>query len=183
MGHRVKHNLIAEETCTQKGGTTMNYSKKELSELEKLLKTNFAKGLSEADSKRRRGGNVIKTKKRAGFFRMLLAQMSDFMTVVLLFAAAASYFSTHMRGETDIFEPLLIVAIVLLNALLGVFQQRRAERAIDALKKLADPHVKVLRGGIWQQISAEDLAVGDIVKVETGRQNCRRYAHNRIGRA
>lgn len=144
----------------------MNYSAEELSGLEKRLGTDFSKGLSEKSV--RRGGNVIVTKKRAGFFKLLLSQMSDFMTVVLLIAAAASYFSTHMRGETDIFEPMLIVAIVVLNALLGVFQQRRAERAIDALKKLSDPQVTVLRKGKWCKIPAENLTVGDVVSVKTG---------------
>ncbi|MBQ7794587.1 MAG: calcium-translocating P-type ATPase, PMCA-type [Clostridia bacterium] len=144
----------------------MNYSTKELSNLEKELKTDFNKGLPENTPARSK--NVISAKKRSGFVKQLLAQMSDFMTVVLLAAAAASYFSTHMRGETDIFEPLLIVAIVLLNALLGVFQQRRAERAIEALKKLSDPKVSVLRGGKWSKIPAANLTVGDIVSVKSG---------------
>ncbi len=144
----------------------MNYSTMTLTELEKALRTGFDKGLSEKASSK--GQNVIAVKKKAGFIRQLLSQMSDFMTIVLLSAAAASYFSTHMRGETDIFEPLLIVAIVLLNALLGVFQQRRAERAIDALKKLSSPTARVLRGGRWQNISAQNLAVGDIVGVKAG---------------
>ncbi len=144
----------------------MNYSQEELSKLEQYLRTDFNKGLK--TSKAKVGKNVISTKKKVGFIRQLLSQMSDFMTVVLLVAAAASYFSTHMRGDNDIFEPLLIVAIVLLNALLGVFQQRRAERAIDALKKLADPQVTVIRDGKWQKIPAENLSVGDIVSVKAG---------------
>ncbi len=144
----------------------MNYSTMTLTELEKALKTDFEKGLSER--KASKGKNVIAVKRKNGFIQKLLAQMSDFMTIVLLAAAAASYFSTHMRGETDIFEPLLIVAIVLLNALLGVFQEGRAERAIEALKKLSSPTANVLRGGKWQKIPAENLAVGDIVSVKAG---------------
>ncbi len=144
----------------------MNYSQMELSELQKTLKTDFDKGLSEKSAQK--GKNILQVKKRNSFIKELLAQMSDFMTIVLLSAAAASYFSTHMRGETDLFEPLLIVAIVLLNSLLGVFQERRAEKAIDALKKLSSPIANVLRGGKWQKIPAENLSVGDIVKVKAG---------------
>lgn len=144
----------------------MNYSRETLEKLEKELKTDFCNGLSRRHTKI--GGNVIKGKKRVGFLRLLISQMSDFMTVVLLVAAAASYFSTLMKGDNDIFEPLLIVAIVLLNALLGVFQQKRAEKAIDALKKLADPRVSVIRDGKEEKISAENLSVGDIVLVKSG---------------
>ena len=147
----------------------MNYSRMELGDLQKALGTDLKSGLSEnAARRKKRGANVIKVKKRAGFIRQFLAQMSDFMTVVLLLAAAVSYISAGMRGEHDFFEPLLIVAIVILNALLGVFQERRAERAIDALKKLSDPHCTVMRGGKWIKIAAEDLVAGDIVRIETG---------------
>lgn len=144
----------------------MNYSQETLKKLEKDLRTDFNKGLASRQTKI--GRNVISTRKRAGFLKQMLAQMSDFMTVVLLVAAAVSYFSTHMRGENDIFEPLLIVAIVLLNALLGVFQQRRAEKAIDALKKLADPQATVIRDGKVQKIPAENLTVGDVVLINAG---------------
>ncbi len=144
----------------------MQYSTQELSEIQKQLHTDFEKGLS--TRKVIRGKNVIVSKKRTGFLRLLMSQMTDFMTVVLLAAAAVSYFSTHLRGETDIFEPLLILAIVLLNALLGVFQQRKAERAIDALKKLSASTVSVIRNGQKQNIPAEDLNVGDIVFLKTG---------------
>ncbi len=147
----------------------MNYSKMELDDLQKALGTDLESGLSaNAARRKKRGANVIKVKKRAGFFKKLVVQMSDFMTVVLLLAAAVSYISAGMRGEHDFFEPLLIVAIVLLNSLLGVFQERRAERAIDALKKLSDPHSTVLRDGKWIKIAAEDIVAGDIVRIETG---------------
>ncbi len=144
----------------------MSFSTQELTEIKKELHTDFDKGLPAR--KAARGKNVIASKKRIGFFKLLLSQMTDFMTVVLLAAAAVSYFSTQLRGETDIFEPLLILAIVLLNALLGVFQQRKAERAIDALKKLSASTVLVIRDGKRQNIPAEDLSVGDIVFLKTG---------------
>ncbi|MBS7297929.1 MAG: cation-translocating P-type ATPase [Eubacteriales bacterium] len=144
----------------------MNYYQKTLDNLKRELKTDFDKGI--ASRRAKNGGNIISTKKKAGILHQLLSQMSDFMTVVLLVAAAVSYFSTHMRGDNDIFEPLLIVAIVLLNAILGVLQQRRAEKAIDALKKLADPQATVMRDGKVQKISAENLTVGDIVLVKAG---------------
>lgn len=144
----------------------MNWSTRELSKLEKELKTDFNSGLSA--KKVAYGKNIILSKKKAGFFRLLFMQMTDFMTAVLLSAAAVSYFSTRLHGETDIFEPLLILAIVLLNALLGVFQQQKAERAIDALKKLSASSAEVLRDGIRQSISSNDLNTGDIVFVKAG---------------
>lgn len=144
----------------------MNCSTQELSEIKKQLNTDFEKGLS--SRKISHGKNVIISKKRIGFLRLFMSQMTDFMTVVLLVAAAVSYFSTRLHGETDIFEPLLILAIVILNALLGVFQQRKAERAIDALKKLSASAVNVVRDGKRMNIPADDLNVGDIVFLKTG---------------
>lgn len=147
----------------------MNYSGVNLQELERTLDTDFEDGLSDKSARSRScGQNVIKVKKRAGFIRQFFSQMSDFMTVVLIIAAAVSYISAGMRGERDLFEPLLIIAIVVLNALLGVFQERRAERAIDALKKLSDPTVTVLRSRKWIKIPAADLVVGDVVRIEAG---------------
>ena len=139
-------------------------------ELERELGVDFSRGLSRhaVRERQRKGENVIRARKKKGILALLLAQMSDFMTLVLLAASAASYFSTHMRGETDIFEPVLILAIVVLNACLGVFQQKRAERAIDALKKLAAPHATVLRDGVWQSVDASELVCGDVVKLAAG---------------
>ncbi len=144
----------------------MNCSTQELPQIEKELKTNFEKGLSLR--KTYTGRNVIISKKRIGFLRLFLSQMTDFMTVVLLVAAAVSYFSTRLHGETDIFEPLLILAIVMLNSFLGVFQQRKAERAIDALKKLSASSVNVIRDGKHMNVSADDLNIGDVVLLKTG---------------
>ncbi len=147
----------------------MDYSVMGLQEIEKSLDTDYKQGLRQTQAEARsKQKNVIKTKKKAGFIQLFLGQMSDFMTLILLAAAAASYFSTHMRGDNDIFEPMLILAIVMLNALLGVFQQRRAEKAIDALKKLSAPHAVVLRDGKWREIEAEKIVLGDIVKLGAG---------------
>lgn len=148
----------------------MDYATADRGRLESELGTDFKKGLSQraVRERQRRGKNIIETKNKRGILALLLGQMSDFMTLVLLAASAASYFSTRLSGDTDFFEPLLILAIVVLNAALGVFQQKRAEKAIDALKKLAAPHAEVLRDGVWQSIEAENLVCGDVVRAAAG---------------
>ncbi|MDO4618851.1 MAG: cation-translocating P-type ATPase, partial [Clostridia bacterium] len=138
----------------------------DINTLEKELGTDFDKGLSKRQI--RTGKNKLTAKKRDGFFKLFFSGMSDFMTIVLLIAAAVSFISTHLNGENDIFEPILIVSIVILNTLLGTFQEIKAEKAISALRKLADSKVDVLREGKWQKILSENLCQGDIVKLKSG---------------
>ena len=93
-------------------------------------------------------------------------QFKDFMILVLLVAAVVSMFA-H-QGEPDPTDAIIILAVVLLNAVLGVFQESKAEEAIEALKKMASPVASVLRDGHVEHIKGEDIVVGDVVILEAG---------------
>jgi len=144
----------------------MDYYSYDIETLQKELKTDIKYGLSKRQVKPKK--NKIAEKKKAGFIKLFLSGMSDFMTITLLFAALISFLSTHFSGERDIFEPILIVSIVVLNTLLGTFQELRAEKSISALKKLTSSKAYVLRDGVWQNIDSENLYPGDIIKLKSG---------------
>ena len=93
-------------------------------------------------------------------------QFKDFMILVLLVAAVVSMYA-H-QGEPDPTDAIIILAVVLLNAVLGVFQESKAEEAIEALKKMASPVASVLRDGHVEHIKGEDIVVGDVVILEAG---------------
>jgi Ca2+-transporting ATPase len=95
-------------------------------------------------------------------WRILLEQFTDAMVIVLLVAAGISFFVKDPQ------DAIIILAIVLLNSVLGFTQEYRAERAMAALKRMASPMVKVLRGGAYSQIEAQGLVPGDIFLLEAG---------------
>lgn len=122
-------------------------------------------GLSEEEAAARTkkyGYNELKEKRRRGILSMFLAQFTDFMVIILIIAAAVSVF----LGEAK--DAAVILAIVLMNAVLGVVQEERAGRAIAALKKLTVPRVMVKRGGLIRKISSKELVPGDIIFLEAG---------------
>lgn len=108
------------------------------------------------------GPNVIIRRKKISILKMLLGQFSDFMIVVLLASTAVSLF----LGELT--EALAIIAIVVLNAILGFIQEYRSEKSIEALKGLTSPSAKVIRDGIMQTISAGNVVPGDIIVLGAG---------------
>ncbi len=122
-------------------------------------------GLSSEEAARRLkqyGANRLVEKPRPGFFRLVLNQLNSFIVILLIVAALISAF----LGEWV--EAGAIFAIVLLNAVLGVVQESRAEEALAALKKLAAPEAQVIRDGRRVSIPAEELVPGDIVLLEAG---------------
>ena len=146
-----------------------------LSDLIARLNTDQQQGLSPAQATEqlaRFGPNRLKEKQKKGLARRFLDQFKDVMIIILLLAAVVSFIvvcidaPTHGWGE--IFEPLLIVLIVILNAVIGVYQEGKAEKALDALKNMSAPHARVLRGGIETIIDASQLVPGDIIRLEAG---------------
>jgi len=122
-------------------------------------------GLSDEEAERRLahyGPNRLEEKKKHSLFWMFLGQFSDFMIVVLLGAAVISGF----LGE--VVDALAIIFIVLLNAILGFFQEYRAEKAMQALKAMASQEAGVLRAGKQSRIPAEEIVPGDIIILEAG---------------
>ena len=96
-------------------------------------------------------------------------QFKDVMILILLLAAAVSFVVACTEGDPmEFFEPLLILVIVVLNAVMGMVQESKAEKALDALKTLSAPHARVLRGGKESVIDAAKLVPGDIIRLEAG---------------
>ncbi len=137
----------------------------EAAEVAAALRTDLSAGLTEAECRRRLeeyGPNQLEGAPRVPWWRILLAQFQDFMVVVLLVATALSY----GMGETA--DAVTIVVIVVLNALLGFVQEYRAERSLEALKELAAPTARVVRGGREVTVPARELVPGDVLLVEPG---------------
>ena len=129
------------------------------------LQTDGERGLSSDEVRRRQaqyGKNVLPTEEGAHWLKLVLSQFTELMVIILLVAAAIS----ALLGDTK--DVVVILAIVILNAILGAYQEYQAEKALAALSKLQVPLVRVLRDGQVQQISAEDLVPGDIVILQEG---------------
>ena len=129
-----------------------------------------AEGLSEEESAARlarNGKNKLKEAKKVSVIRQFFAQMADPMILILLAAALISAFTSRYSGEgmTDVF---IILFVVIVNAVLGVYQENKAEAAIAALQQMAAATSKVLRRGHIVTVRSEDIVVGDVVVLEAG---------------
>lgn len=138
----------------------------------KRLETSKQAGLSAEQVEKRKeqyGLNQLRAAKKKTILVRFLEQFKDVMIIILLIAAVIS-FIVAFQGEdsSEFFEPLLIIVIVLLNACLGVAQESKAEKALEALKKMSAPHARVLRNGAEIVIDAVDVVVGDIALLEAG---------------
>jgi Ca2+-transporting ATPase len=128
-------------------------------------------GLSSAEAKGRLskyGANKLKAKKPTPLLFRFLSQFADFMILVLIAAALLSFFTSYLRGEADFIDPIIIFTIIILNASMGVLQEAKAEKSLEALKKLAAPTALVLRDGVSLLLPAAALVPGDIIILETG---------------
>ena len=115
------------------------------------------------------GPNKLQEKKKKSMLSRLLDQFKDVMILILLAAAAISFVIACIEGEPkEFFEPVLILLIVIINAVMGVMQESKAEKALDALKNMSAPHARVIRDGKEQVIDAADLVPGDIIRLEAG---------------
>ena len=149
--------------------TTHSQSKDEV--LQGLF-SNAERGLSSeqvAALKAKYGPNKLQEKKKKTNFQRFLEQFKDVMILILLAAAAVSFVIAVVEGDpAGFFEPALILLIVVLNAIMGVVQESKAERALEALKSLSAPHARVLRDGEERVIDASELVPGDILHLEAG---------------
>ncbi len=115
------------------------------------------------------GPNKLKEGKKKTNLQRFLGQFADVMILILLAAAFVSFVIAIMEGDLKgFFEPSLILLIVILNALMGVMQESRAEKALDALKNMSAPHAKVIRGGVERVMDAANLVPGDLIRLEAG---------------
>ena len=141
-----------------------------IEKLEKKLKTNTKNGLSSIEANKRASEgsiNELRAKKTKGYFRRFFEQLSDKMILILLGAALISAVSSLILGES-IIDSLIILTIVFLNAIIGVVQESRAEKAIIALKKLTSPTATVIRDGKEITIDAKNVVVGDVIIIRPG---------------
>lgn len=114
------------------------------------------------------GKNILKEKKSKSVLAKFFEQFSDFMVIVLLIAAAISFITSAVKGSKDYIDSIIILFIVVMNAIIGVVQESKAEKAIDALKKLSSPKATVIRGGKKVIVPSEDLVPGDILLLNSG---------------
>ena len=135
-------------------------------EIAKNLKTNINIGLSDDEAQKRferYGPNNLKEKKKESIFVKFIKQFNDFMIITLIIAAIVSAVVSKLNGEADYIDSIIIVAIVVFNAIMGLVQEQKAEKSLEALKKMTAPNAKVRRNGRVQEIDA-----GDIVILEAG---------------
>lgn len=135
------------------------------------LGSNIKNGLSEHQSKKlleKHGKNVLKNEKKISILKQFLMQFSDFCVIVLFISCIISFATGFIEGNGDYVEPVVILLIVILNATIGVVQERRAEKAIEALKKMTAPAANVMRSGKLYKADASLLVPGDIIRLESG---------------
>ncbi len=128
-------------------------------------------GLSAAQAKQllqKYGKNELPSASSNSFLKMFFMQFKDFMIYTLLCAAGISFAVSYINGEPDFIEPGIILIIIIVNALIGVFQEKKAEHSLAALKKMTAPSATVLRDSSWQKIPSADIVPGDIIMLETG---------------
>ena len=137
-----------------------------------FFKTDEKRGLSEKDVAQQRekiGLNKLNEKKKKTTFQRFLDQFKDVMILILIAAAIVSFAVICVeKNWGELFEPALIVLIVIINAIVGVYQEGKAERALDALKNMSAPHARVIRNGEEKIIDAAELVPGDIIRLEAG---------------
>ena len=142
------------------------YAKLSIKETAERVDVNTKEGLSSAEVAERQsagGSNAIFDGKKNSFLSLVAKQLNEPMIYILIAAAAIS----ALIGEWS--NSLVILAIVVINAVIGVVQENKAEKALEALKKLTVTHALVRRDGVVQEISADELVVGDVVILDAGR--------------
>lgn len=154
----------------EKGGIFMWHSCS-VEEIAKNLKTNINIGLSDDEAQKRferYGPNNLKEKKKESIFVKFIKQFNDFMIITLIIAAIISAVVSKLNGKADYIDSIIIVAIVIFNAIMGLVQEQKAEKSLEALKKMSAPNAKVRRNGRVQEIDATMVVPGDIVILEAG---------------
>ena len=130
-----------------------------------------AEGLSVEEAAARRekyGPNKLKEAEKPTLLQRFVAQLKDPMLIILMAAAAVSALTGMLSGESEWAEVIIILAVVLLNAILGVIQESKAEAAIEALQTMTAATCKVMRGGKLTVLHSDELVPGDIVLLEAG---------------
>lgn len=149
----------------------MNWHNITKEEALKILESSQTGGLTKKDVLKRQkkyGLNILETKKKKSILIKFFSQFSDFMIITLICAAAISFLVSFLHGKLDFVDPIIILLIITLNALLGVLQESKAEKSLEALQKMSAPAALVLRDNEINSVDAKELVPGDIIFLETG---------------
>ncbi len=150
----------------------MNFYSSSKEEVLSALSVDKDNGLSDKrveDYQAKFGMNKLNEKKKKSNFKRFAEQFKDVMIIILIIAAIVSFVVVCVeKNWGELFEPALILLIVILNAVMGVYQEGKAEKALDALKNMSAPHARVIRNGVEAIIDAALLVPGDIIKLEAG---------------
>ena len=128
-------------------------------------------GLSEITAKKiqeKKGKNKLRDKPKEKLIVKFIKQFKDFMIIILIIASIVSAGMSWYEGSNDYIDSIIIIAIVILNAIMGVLQEAKAEKSIESLKKMTPQKTKVIRDGQEKEINVEDVVPGDIVILEAG---------------
>ena len=148
----------------------MKYVKENRENVVKLLGSNVRTGLSSGKVKEIQaeiGLNQFDEERKETVFEKIIHQLKEVTTIILLFAAVISLYLAVTSGH-GYAEPAVIIAIVVLNAVLGIKQESNAEKALEALKKMNNHTTKIIRDGKIDEIDAVNLVPGDILMLEAG---------------
>ena len=140
-------------------------------EVERKMGTNIRTGLTTRQVEERRkkyGVNQLQEQKKENIIIRFLKQFNDFMIIILLIASVISAVVAKLEGSNDYFDSIIIIAIVVFNAIMGLIQEAKAEKSLEALKKMSAPTCKVKRDGKIVIVKSEELVPGDIVMLEAG---------------
>lgn len=143
----------------------MNYYQLSKEDVAKSLDTNLKTGLTQEKANnnlKKYGKNKLIEPKKRSLILKFFDQLMDFMILILFIASILSFVTK------DIFEGIFIIAIIFINAIIGVIQEAKAEKSLKAIQKLSSPHAKVIRDGVDILIDAEDVTVGDLVILQAG---------------
>ena len=150
----------------------MTVHNKTVPEVVRELGSDPVKGLTAAqvtEARQKYGENKLRDKKKKTNLQRFIDQFKDVMILILIAAAAISFGIACTQGDPqEFFEPVLILVIVVVNAIMGTVQENNAEKALDALKSLSAPHARAIRDGQESLINASELVPGDIIRLEAG---------------
>ena len=140
-------------------------------EVLRKLNTDEKQGLTEKEVQERQekyGKNKLQEKKKESFIVKFIKQFNDFMIIILIIASIISAVVSKMQGENDYVDSIIIIGIVVFNALMGVIQEAKAEKSIEALKQMTPQLAKTIRDGKTVEVNAEELVKGDIIILDAG---------------
>lgn len=144
---------------------------KNVDEIVKYYKTDKHNGITEEEVQKRikeYGENKLADKKKESLFIKFIKQFNDFMIIILIIASIISAVVSKLDGSGDYIDSVIIIAIVVLNSIMGLVQEAKAEKSLEALKSMTAPFAKVRRNGNIVSVEATNVVPGDIIILEAG---------------